>query len=104
MSGGKGSWVREYALYMVDDHNPDYTESKPLNTELETITPEATAEHADLSNEFTPTTHQTVQPQTPEAATADVVAEPIQTPVIQAAAETDLSQASEEPDYDAADF
>ena len=28
----------------VEVHNPDQTESKPLNTELETLAPEATAE------------------------------------------------------------
>ena len=38
---------------MVDDHNPDQTESKPLNTELETLAPEATADHTDLSSEST---------------------------------------------------
>ena len=38
---------------MVDDHNPDQNESKPLNTELETLAPEATADHADLSSEST---------------------------------------------------
>ena len=30
---------------MVHDHNPEYIESKPLNTEIETLAPEATAEH-----------------------------------------------------------
>ena len=38
---------------MVDDHNPDQTESKPLNTELETLAPEATADHTVLSSEST---------------------------------------------------
>ncbi len=31
-------------IIMVDDHNPDITESKPLNTEIETLAPEATAD------------------------------------------------------------
>jgi len=39
----------------VDVHNPDQTESKPLNTELETLAPEATAEQAELSTEPTST-------------------------------------------------
>ena len=40
---------------MVDNHNPDHNESKPLNTELETLAPEATADHAVLSSTSTPT-------------------------------------------------
>ncbi len=76
---------------MVDDHNPDYTESKPLNTEFETITPQATAEHAELSNESTPT---------PQAA----VPAPGQTSSIDPQPGSIEIEASEEPDYDAADF
>jgi len=41
---------------MVDDHNPEYIESKPLNTEIETLAPEATAKVDGLSTESTPTT------------------------------------------------
>ena len=40
---------------MVDDHNSDYNEGKPLSTEIETLAPEATADHTDLSFESTPT-------------------------------------------------
>jgi small subunit ribosomal protein S1 len=39
---------------MVDDHNPEYIESKPLNTEIETLAPEATEEHTPLSSDSTP--------------------------------------------------
>ena len=39
----------------VEVHNPDQTESKPLNTELETLAPELTAEHNELSPETHPT-------------------------------------------------
>ena len=35
----------------VEVHNPEQTESKPLNTELETLAPEVTAEQTDLSSE-----------------------------------------------------
>ena len=35
---------------MVDDHNPEYNESKPLNTETETLAPDATEENAPLSS------------------------------------------------------
>ena len=40
---------------MVDDHNPDYIESQPLNTEFETLAPEATDEHTSPSTESTST-------------------------------------------------
>jgi small subunit ribosomal protein S1 len=40
---------------MVDDHNPDYNESKPLNTEIETLAPEAAEEQVSLSSDSTPT-------------------------------------------------
>ncbi len=48
---------------VVDDHNPEYIESKPLNTETETLAPEATADsstpstdstHNPMSNEQSP--------------------------------------------------
>ena len=75
---------------MVDDHNLDYTESKPLNTEIETLAPEATAAQSDLSSVSTPT--QTSESLHPEAGNHDA-----------ATATVDI-QANEEPDYDAADF
>ncbi len=46
---------------MVDDHNPSWTESTPLNTQTETIAPEATAENPSTSNEFT-SNHTPVSP------------------------------------------
>jgi small subunit ribosomal protein S1 len=33
---------------MVDDHNPEIIESKPLNTEIETLAPEATADFSSV--------------------------------------------------------
>jgi small subunit ribosomal protein S1 len=42
-------------IIMVDDHNPEYIESKPLNTELETLAPEATEEYTSLSSDLTAT-------------------------------------------------
>jgi len=42
---------------MVDHHHPDYTESKPLNTELETLAPEMTAQHDAPSPESTSNEH-----------------------------------------------
>ncbi len=42
---------------MVDDHNPEYNESKPLNTEIETFAPEATEDQSPRSSDSTSTTH-----------------------------------------------
>jgi small subunit ribosomal protein S1 len=71
-------------------NNPEQTESKPLNTELETLAPEVAAEQSELPIEFTPTPH------APEAVV----------PSISAAHETGApaTAANDEPDYDAADF
>ena len=82
---------------MVDDHHPDFTESKPLNTEIEIIAPEATAEHADLSNESLPTPQQT------EAASMPISA-PIEAEQPGGIETMQANGSSEEPDYDAADF
>jgi small subunit ribosomal protein S1 len=38
---------------MVDNHNPDHNESKPLTTETEVLAPEATADNTQLSSEST---------------------------------------------------
>ena len=56
---------------MVDDHNPEYIESKPLNTEIETLAPEATAEINGLSSESTPTTATETSVPTPIAISED---------------------------------
>jgi small subunit ribosomal protein S1 len=70
---------------MVDNHNPDQTESKPLTTELDVLAPEATAENAELSSESTTNQqHETAQP--------------VEHPVAVA------NETAEEPDYDSADF
>jgi small subunit ribosomal protein S1 len=76
----------------VDVHNPDQTESKTLNTELEVLAPEATADMSDLSHELTPTAH----------ASADAAGHGD----ANASAGIDLAASSsqDEPDYDAADF
>src|SRR6185312_8137806 len=50
-----GSWIPESAFTMVDNHNPDHNESKPLTTETEVLAPEATADHTELSSVSTPT-------------------------------------------------
>jgi len=75
----------------VDVHNPDHTESKPLNTELETLVPEATAETAELLSAATTTPSS--QPET-RGTLADL-----------SASSSEPAETGEaEPDYDAADF
>jgi small subunit ribosomal protein S1 len=76
----------------VEVHNPEQTESKPLNTELETLAPETTAEQADLSPETTVT-----RQHSDDAGNASVS-------TIEASADASPGSASSEPDYDAADF
>src|SRR5260370_41425877 len=48
-------WNPEYAFTMVENHNPDNNESKPLTTETEVLAPEATADHTGLSSDSTST-------------------------------------------------
>ncbi len=76
---------------MVDDHNSDYNEGKPLSTEIELLSPETTVEHNDLSLESTsnPTQHAEATEIHGSVATLAAGAE---------------AASSEEPDYDAADF
>src|SRR5947209_5125728 len=92
---GRIPWVPESAIIMVDNHQSDQTESKPLTTELEVLAPEATADNNnELSSEFTPNQqHESAQP---------TASEPVEQP---AAIATATEPAEEhEPDYDAADF
>lgn len=80
---------------MVDNHQSDQTESKPLTTELEVLTPDATAENTELSSEFTSNQqHEIAQP-----ASTETSAQTAQPSAVAVAAES-----SDEPDYDAADF
>ncbi len=88
---------------MLDTHNPDQTESKPLNTELETLAPEATAATTDLSIESTTTQPQETVPVTPVAATETPNA-PATTGSVETIAAAQADAHADEPDYDAADF
>src|SRR3569623_835010 len=74
-----GFW--SHAPMSVEVPNPEQTESKPLNTELETLTPETAAEEVNSSAET----------QTPETALTTTSVEQQQ-------------HTGAEPDYDAADF
>jgi small subunit ribosomal protein S1 len=80
---------------MVDDHNPDYNESTPLNTEIETLAPEAAEEHVSLSSDSTSTPidlqqHEQTPSENPDSG----------------ALAPSLSASTEEPeqDYDDSDF
>ncbi|WP_263382630.1 30S ribosomal protein S1 [Granulicella arctica] len=83
---------------MVDDHNPNHPESQPLNTELEILAPEATADHTELSSESTPTQHVSEH----VAGTTEHLesAEPSHVATLTASSD----ETEEEPNYDAADF
>ena len=80
---------------MVDDHNSDYNEGKPLNTEIELLAPETTAENTDLSFESTPTPAEHPAQHAEATETHGTVA------TLAAGEEVAVN---EEPDYDAADF
>ena len=73
----------------VEVHNPEQTESKPLNTELETLAPETAAEEITPSAET-----QTPRENAPLTTTASA----------EQPTSTDAAAAGSEPDYDAADF
>ncbi len=85
---------------MVDHHNPEHTESKPLNTELETLAPEATEPTAPSPD----STHNQPSASTPahtpgqeEAGSSNPSADTGQLDSLSAGAE-------DEVDYDSADF
>jgi small subunit ribosomal protein S1 len=84
---------------MVDDHNPLYIESKPLNTEMETLAPEATEEHVSLSSDSTLT------PSHSEAPVELSPATPSENPASgQIAPSLSASTDEVEQDYDDSDF
>ncbi|WP_263374577.1 30S ribosomal protein S1 [Granulicella aggregans] len=76
---------------MVDDHNSDYNEGKPLSTEIELLSPETTVEHNDLSLESTSNPVQHAEATETHGSIATLAAH-------------EETASSEEPDYDAADF
>jgi small subunit ribosomal protein S1 len=82
----------------VEVHNPEQTESKPLNTELETLAPETTAEQADLSLE----TNLTPQPSDDADNAVDSLS--ASSSEANAGASPGSVSSQPEPDYDAADF
>jgi small subunit ribosomal protein S1 len=83
----------------VEVHNPEQTESKPLNTELETLAPEAIAEPPELS----PETNSTRPTSDDAGSTLDIVSASSGDSSSPGAI-PGASPSSSEPDYDAADF
>ena len=79
----------------VEVHNSEQIESKPLNTELETLAPEATAE---LSPELNQTHANSGESESSPASPS------LSSSVESSPAETESAASSSEPDYDAADF
>jgi small subunit ribosomal protein S1 len=94
---------------MLDDYHPDHTESKPLNTELETLAHQATEDHSLSSESTSPTQHaaETISPMTepvhtavePVSPEASVEAQPHSGMI-----DIDASAEHDELDYDSADF
>src|SRR5439155_15438250 len=91
---------------MVENHNPDINESKPLTTETEVLAPHATADHTGLSSESTSTQpHETAH----EASSAAAQHAP---PAAAARASADhgtvatvtAAESDDDLNYDAADF
>jgi small subunit ribosomal protein S1 len=83
----------------VEVHNPEQTESKPLNTELETLAPEAIAEPTELS----PETNSTRPTSDDAGSTLDIVSASSGDSSSPGAI-PGASPSPSEPDYDAADF
>src|SRR5436190_11249525 len=100
------SWIPESSFTMVENHNPDINESKPLTTETEVLAPHATADHTGLSSESTSTQpHETAH----EASSAAAQHAP---PAAAARASADhgtvatvtAAESDDDLNYDAADF
>jgi small subunit ribosomal protein S1 len=89
---------------MVENHNPNINESKPLTTETEVLTPEATADHGLSSDSTTTQPHETAH-ETSSAAAQHVAA--ASASAHQGTVATVTAAADESDDdlnYDAADF
>ena len=83
----------------VEVHNPEQTESKPLNTELETLAPETIAEPTELSPETNST-----RPTSDDAGSTLDIASASSGDSSSPGAIPGASPSPSEPDYDAADF
>src|SRR6266481_3041023 len=102
-------WIPESAFTMVENHNPDINESKPLTTETEVLTPHATADHTELSSESTSTQpHETAREASSAAAQHAPPAAAARASADHGTVATVTATAADESDddlnYDAADF
>ena len=101
-------WIPESAFTMVENHNPDNNESKPLTTETEVLAPEATANNTGLSSESTSTQPNEIRtrsvqcssPACTPAAAAHTAADHGTVATVTAAAD----ESDDDLNYDAADF
>src|SRR5690242_20750630 len=94
-------WIPESAFIMVDDHNPEHNESKPLITELETLAPQATDQNNGLSSESTSNQHENVHQPNGNHAEAEGAAEQGHVATVTAAAD---DAPEDDLNYDSADF
>ena len=92
---------------MVENHNPDHNESKPLTTETETLTHEATAANTGLPESTSTQQHETANTdaqssaaEAPASSTAHQAAEQGHVATVTAAAD----ESEDDLNYDAADF
>src|ERR1700760_1658629 len=97
---------------MVENHNPNTNESKPLTTETEVLAPEATADHTGLSTESTSTQPSSAQSHETAHDASNAAAKHVAPAAARAAADhgtvATVTAAGDESEddlnYDAADF
>ena len=93
---------------MVENHNPDHNESKPLTTETEVLAHDATADNTQLSSESTSTQpHETAHEASSEAqhlATAAIAHEAEQHGHVATVTAAAGDDSDDDLNYDAADF
>src|ERR1700761_5406897 len=98
-------WVPESAFTMVENHNPDINESKPLTTETEVLTPHATDDHTGLSSESTSNqVHETAHGSSSAAQHAPPAAAARASADHGTVATVTAAEGDDDLNYDAADF
>jgi small subunit ribosomal protein S1 len=90
---------------MVENHNPDINESKPLTTETEVLTPHATDDHTGLSSESTSNqVHETAHGSSSAAQHAPPAAAARASADHGTVATVTAAEGDDDLNYDAADF
>src|SRR5271154_5799410 len=97
-------WIPESAITMVENHNPDINESKPLTTETEVLAPEATADHTGLSSESTSTQPHEIAHESSNVAAKHVASAAAADHGTVATVTAAADEADDDLNYDAADF